>query len=116
MRRIVGLLIAGVVLVAYLATDFSVRPMSEVPRDQFEAVWAPVVSTDCDTWAIRQADAALADIWSHVDYMTIDLDSTQYVADDVIQLPYDYGGRFTFRFHNDQGQIYVQELSVRSIC
>lgn len=117
MSKMIPAIVAGLFVVGYLATADFTPPaaMAEVAHDTYQAIWTPRASTDCQSWEIRQTDAALEDLWPHVDHMTIDDGLTEYGPNDVIDLRRD-GDTFVFRFHAAGRQVYLVELEVVTTC
>lgn len=107
--------IAGLVLIVYVSTaDYTPPVPMEPVYDPFEAVWAPDIFTDCDTWEIRQSPAGIEDLWPNVDFMV--LDDKEYGVNDVIRLDREGDRDFSFGFYSDGQRIWHVDVAVEAAC
>lgn len=87
MKRLAMLVVTLLMVVGYTQFDWT-RPDPPAPVDEpspYTPIWLPAVVGTCDDLLLRQSDAALEDLWPHVDRMTID-GSGDYGRDDVVRL------------------------------
>lgn len=108
MKRIALYLAAAGLMALALLVDS--QPPTHAVGDGYQSVWAPVVTSNCGIWSIRQSPAALEDVWRTADHMTVDGYPGSWAADDAFDLPRG-GDELTFRWFDDEQQLL--ELGVK---
>lgn len=116
--RIMNKALAAVFAVGFLwftlGQNYSIEDTTTpVSLEEDRLVWLPSIGTNCRQWTITQTEAAIEDVWSQAESMSINGEGT-YGPEPVMIEMTGPGATFVFEYQDATGQaIYTTSIEVQ---